>query len=417
ALFYPSFLLKNQQHTMTTPDIAAIRANFPSLTQDQVFFDSAGGSQVLGAVVSSITTHYTVSNVQLGPTYAAARLAVSNYTAAYAATARFLNTNPNQIVFGASTTQLLRNLAHALQFEKGDEIVVSAVDHESNISPWLDLAERQGLVVKWWKPERLDDSDASGLLALITDKTKLVAVTHASNVLGVINPIRKIADAAHAHGALIAVDGVAYAPYRPIDVAALDVDFYVFSWYKVFGPHISTLYASTRAFPRVRSLGHYFLDTNTLEGKLGLAGAAYELLQAIPVVIDYLGPTDGPMRHDIELNQNIILRPLLAYLAADPDRFTVYGGAILHPNRLPVVSFSVKGWSSRQVVEEVEKVSNIGIRWGHFYAPRLVGEILGRLKDGLDGIIRVSFAHYNSLEEVERFITVLDSVLSKAPAA
>lgn len=378
---------------MATPDIAAIRANFPSLTQDQVYFDSAGGSQILGSVVSSLVTHYTVTNVQLGPTYTAAQAALRNYKAGWAAAADYLNCKPEQIVFGASTTQLLRNLVNALQFDKGDEIVVSIIDHESNIAPWLDLAERQGLVVKWWKPETLT-GDVSGLLPLITEKTKLVAVTHASNVLGNVNPIKEIAKVAHEKGALLSVDGVAYAPYRPIDVADLDVDFYVFSWYKVFGPHISTLYASPRAFPRIRSLGHFFHDTNTLEGKLGLAGAAYEFVQAIPVVTAYLAPEET--RRAIDANHTAILRPLLEYLASDPDKFSVYGGTELHAGRLPVVSFSVKGWSSRKVCEGVEEVSNFGIRWGHFYAPRLVGEVLGRLEDGLDGVIRVSFAHYNS---------------------
>ncbi|CAI4213703.1 unnamed protein product [Parascedosporium putredinis] len=348
-----------------------------SLAQDQIFFDSAGGSQALGAVADAIATHFLASNVQLGPTYAAARRARANYDAAFAAAARFLNCRPDQIVFGPSTTQLLRNVSHALDFDdanddaddapsssKRDEIILSAIDHESNIAPWLALAHRLHLRVTWWNPTT---SSSSSLLTTLADPS-----APATGIAALVSP---------------------HPPrLRP--------------------PHLHPLRLPA-PFPRLRSLGHFFHDPATLEGKLGLAAASYELLQAVPAVVDYLGGPDGPHRRAADANQTAVLRPFLAYLAASPDKFTVYGGTDLHPARLPVVSFSVAGWSSRRVVEEVEKVSNIGIRWGHFYAPRLVGEILGRLEDGLDGIIRVSFAHYNSVEEVERLITVLDSVLSQ----
>lgn len=407
------------------PDLPSIRASFPSLSNPQVFFDNAGGSQTLATVVDSVTAHYATANVQLGGTYATGRRATQAYTDAYDAAARFLNCRPERIVFGPSSTQLLRNLSHALRFDPGDEIVLSLGDHESNISPWVDLAERCSLVVKWYKPD--PSSDAGDITSLFTDKTKFVAITHTSNILGTVNPIRDIADKAHAVGALLAVDGVAYAPYNPIDVQELAADFYVFSWYKVFGPHISTLYVSDRAFPHVRSLGHFFHPKDTLDGKLGLAAASYELLQAVPLVVDYLGPKDGEMRRWMEEQHRAITAPLLAYLAAD-ERYTVFGKSEAGPERVPVVSFAVKGLDAADVVARIEGVSEYGLKHGHFYCPRLVGDILGFLGEGRGGVVRVSLAHYNTgkslridisttsadmglVEEVEGFVQALDSVV------
>ena len=375
------------------PAITTVRASFPALSTRQVFFDNAGGSQALSSVISSVTSHYTNSNVQLGATYAAGRRAADAYTAAYAAAAEFINCRPERIVFGPSTTQLLRNLSNALSFEAGDEIVLSQGDHEADISPWVDLAERQGFVVKWYTPD--PSTDAGDIVELFTEKTKFVAVTHTSNILGTVNPIRKIADAAHAVGALLAVDGVAYAPYGPIDVQELGADFYVFSWYKVFGPHVSTLYVSDAAFPRVRSQGFFFHPKDTLDGKMGLAAASYELLQAVSLVVEYLGPRDGEMRRWMEGHHRAIMAPLLSYLASD-EKFTVFGKPEAGPDRVPVISFAVKGWDSPAVVEGIEKVSDYGLKHGHFYSVRLVGDILGLLEDGRGGVVRVSLAHYNT---------------------
>lgn len=140
-------------------------------------------------------------------------------------------------MLGASTTQLFRNLSYTLNFNAGDEIVISALDHEANIAPWVDLAERQNLTLQWWKSSTKEQPKllAEDLEALLSDKTRLVTCTHASNILGTIHDIKKITSTAHAKNpnALVCVDAVAYAPHRKIDVKDLGVDFYAFSWYKV----------------------------------------------------------------------------------------------------------------------------------------------------------------------------------------
>jgi selenocysteine lyase/cysteine desulfurase len=301
-------------------------------------------------------------------------------------------------VFGASTTQLFRNVSCALHFDAGDEIVVSSIDHEANIAPWVDLAERQGLTVKWWTPTREDVRlRAEDVVGLLSERTRLVTCTHASNILGTIHDVRAIADVVHntAPRALVCVDGVAFAPHRPIDVKALGVDLYAFSWYKVYGPHVSMLYASPAANQAIRSLGHFFNRHVTLENKIGLAAASYELTQAVVSVVDYLGlPEPRSAKWTAVAEQEQLLQTTLLEWLVSRSGVTVLGETSSDPSlRVPTISFVVDGWSSQDLVEAVEKDTNFGFRWGSFYSNRLVQEHLGR---GEDGVVRVSMVHYNT---------------------
>ena len=377
-------------------NISSTRARFPALQHDQVFFDNAGGSQTLDTVINSIKDYLSFNNVQMGASYSTGQKSTAKYRGGFDAAARFINAHVDEVVFGSSTTQLFRNLSTVLDFEPGDEIIVSAIDHEANISPWVDLARRQELTLTWWRPSEAPHARlyAGDLIDLLSHRTKLVACTHASNVLGYVNDIKAITDAAHRVGAMVCIDGVAFAPHRPIDVQALGVDFYSFSWYKVFGPHVALLYASWRAQVKMRSLGHFFNPQATLEDKLGLAGGSYELCQAVPQVVDYLNPSTGPSlwpaieEHEWNLH-SILLNTLL-----DLPGVTVLGlGDGRRENRLPTVSFTAAGWSSKALVEAVEAESNHGLRWGSFYSQRLVRDALGL---GPEGVVRVSMVHYNT---------------------
>ncbi|KAL6873073.1 selenocysteine lyase [Trichoderma novae-zelandiae] len=384
-----------------------VRDKFPALQQAQVFFDNAGGSQTLGTAIDSIKDYLSSTNVQLGASYAVGKKSTSAYRAGYQAAAGYINADPDEIVFGASTTQLLRNLSYALKFNPGDEIVVSRIDHEANIASWVDLAERQNLVLRWWTPAPGPNPRLSvdTLSCLVSNKTRLVACTHASNILGTITDVRAVADVAHGVGALLCVDAVAYAPHRPIDVKALGVDFYCFSWYKVYGPHVSMLYGSWSAQTHLRSLGHFFNPSASLEDKLGLAGGSYELVQSIPKVVDYLeGKWDG-----IITQEALLQMELLAFLRSRGNSVTIYGEPQADTSlRVATISFSVRGRNSRVLVEEVERVTNYAFRWGTFYSDRLVRETLGL---GKNGVVRVSMVHYNTLEEVRGLIHALEDVL------
>ncbi|KAJ1331320.1 aminotransferase class V-fold PLP-dependent enzyme [Microdochium nivale] len=406
---------------MATFDVQATRAKFPALGKSgQVYLDNAGGSQTLQPVIDSVRDYLATTNVQLGATYNVSELSTKAYAEAFRAGAKHINAHEDEISFGSSTTQLFRNLSYALEFEEGDDIIVSSIDHEANIAPWVDLARRQKLNLKWWTPEQSHNPRLTpdSLRPLLSPRTRLITCTHTSNILGTITDIAAIAALIHGGGgkgsspcpkAFLCVDAVAYAPHRQVDVKALGADFYAFSWYKVYGPHLAMLYASSAsgALGSVRSLGHYFNPHDTLSQKLTLAGASYELTQAVPKVSEYLtgnGMWDGIVGQEHRLQQK-----LLAYLTSKPDVFSVYGEPSDDPNlRVPTISFGVKGWDAKDFVETAEKGTEFGFRWGHFYSKRLVDQVL---QLGANGVVRVSMVHYNTVEEVEGLIGVLDKTI------
>ena len=226
-------------------DIKYVREQFPALNRDFIFMDNAGGSQVLKKVIERISGYLVHHNVQLGASYKVSEEAGKKLKFATSRIAELINASRDEeVVIGSSTTLLQRILSLTISknWKKGDEVIVTDTDHEANVSPWMDLQEN-GFEVKIWKVNKDTlELEISDLQKLLTKRTKLVAVTHASNVLGTINPIKKIAKVVHEAGALISVDGVAFAPHRKVDVQELEVDFYTFSWYKTFGPHLAVMY-------------------------------------------------------------------------------------------------------------------------------------------------------------------------------
>ncbi|KAH8664947.1 pyridoxal phosphate-dependent transferase [Ilyonectria robusta] len=387
------------------------RAQFPALAKKQIFGDNAGGSQVLGTVAKSISQYLVETNVQLGASYKTSTQSTGIFDDAYKAAAKYVNASVEEIVIGASTTQVLRNLAAALKLQPGDEVILSEADHESNIDPWLHRAALAGARVKWWTPvdSKNPKLDPDALQNLMTSKTRLVACTHASNILGSIQDIRAIANVVHeVPGALLCVDGVAYAPHRAIDVEEIGADFYAFSWYKVYGPHISILYGSRAAQAQLESLGHYFNPSGSLMDKLELAAASYELTQSIIPLVAYFGEDVKQTWAAIAEHEEKLQKRLIDYLVSRPD-ITIYGETSTKSSaRVPTVSFKIRGRSSQSVVEAVEAISDVGIRWGHFFSKRLVEKILG-LDD--DGVVRVSLVHYNTVEEVDQIVQALKKVL------
>ena len=398
-------------------DIEQCRSQFPALAQEQVFMDNAGGSQVLGSVIDAISSYLSRTNVQLGASYPVAQTSTAAFDAGVIAGAKYINAEPYEIVFGPSTTQLFRNASIALEWPDDSELVLSKCDHEANIASWVQMAKWRGFKVNWWVPDNSKTNprlEAYQLEKLLTSKTRLVACTHTSNILGTVTDIRSIADTVHrlSPNALLAVDAVAYAPHGPIDVKALDADIYAFSWYKVYGPHIAMLYAGPRAQSQLQSLGHYFKSGKTLEEKLGLAGANYECVQAVPKVTEYLG---APGAWDaLSQREEEVQEVLLKFLRQkrDEGKVVIYGeDSSDRKKRVPVISFRVEGRKSFDVIDQVEKQSKFGCRPGHFYSKRLIQEVLG-IEDPDDGIIRVSLLHYNTTEEVEGLVKVLDKIIA-----
>ena len=389
--------------------------------------DNAGGSQTLRQVVDRISEFLLTSNVQLGASYEVSALAGDRVLQARQAAATLINAaDSTEVVMGHSTSLLLRLLSICLgrTWQPGDEVIVTNSDHEANISPWMDL-QRSGIVVKTWKlnPETLE-LDLADLEPLLTDRTRLVAITHASNILGTINPIQAIAKVAHAHGALLCVDGVGYAAHRLIDVQAWDVDFYVFSFYKVYGAHHALLYGKRQHLLEIPGINHSFIAETDIPYKFQPGNVNFELSYSVLGLCDYLsdlakqhGDPAATLRDRLaqafELIRNheaVIGDRFLNYLRQKPN-VRVIG----HPDcgdsnddrRVPTISFVVDGVDSATIPPQVDR-HQIGIRYGDFYAKALIQD-LGLVPQ--NGVVRVSLVHYNTIEEVDRLIECLDRLI------
>ncbi|MES2255675.1 MAG: cysteine desulfurase-like protein [Pseudomonadota bacterium] len=401
-------------------DLTFARSQFPALADGFAYFDNAGGSLVLKTVADRIHEYLMTTSVQTGANYAHSQRASARLAEARARIALLMGARrPAEIVFGPSTTALLQYLARAMayQFKPGDEVIVTRFDHESNIGAWLSL-EALGVVIKFWDLDKDSfEIDLEALERLLSPRTRLVAVTHVSNILGTIHPIAEIARLVHAHGAKIVVDGVAYAPHRAIDVAALDVDYYVFSFYKAYGPHFAALYGRYDDLLALDSLYHYFYGRDKVPGKLEPGNPCYELAWGAAGIVDYFDALGGRTgdRAAIERafagiasHEAALGERLLTYLRGRND-IQLVGRRDSDPqNRVPTISFKAISRDSAEIVTEIDKWS-IGIRNGDFHSRRLV-ESLDLAADR--GVVRVSMVHYNTIEEVDRLIGRLDRALA-----
>ncbi|MEH1793500.1 cysteine desulfurase-like protein [Nostoc sp.] len=400
-----------------------VRQYFPALAGEWTFFDNAGGSQTLKKVVDRISEFLLSSDVQLGASYAVSQLAGERLALATRGMATFINANSSkEIVMGPSTTMMLKVLSTCLgqTFTPGDEIIVTNCDHEANIGAWVAL-EKQGIKVKVWqiRPDTLE-LDLADLEVLMSHRTKLVTLTHASNVLGTINPIKEIAAFVHDRNAMICVDGVAYAPHRLVDVQDLDVDFYTLSCYKVYGPHHALLYGKEEHLLRLPGLNHYFIQQTDIPYKFQLGNVNFELSYGMLGLCDYLselaqlhsGDQTAPdLRNQmvqvfdlISIHEEKISDRLLNYLNSKSNVRVIGQSKADRQLRVPTISFVVDGMNSSTIPAKIDQ-HYIGIRYGDFYAKRLI-EYLGLASQ--DGIVRVSMVHYNTLEEVNNLIEAFE---------
>ncbi|MEH2056752.1 MAG: cysteine desulfurase-like protein [Nostoc sp.] len=402
-----------------------VRQYFPALAGEWTFFDNAGGSQTLKKVVDRISEFLLSSDVQLGASYGVSQLAGERLALATRGMATLINANSSkEVVMGPSTTMMLKVLSICLgqTFTPGDEIIVTNCDHEANIGAWVAL-EKQGMKVKVWqvRPDSLE-LDLADLEPLMSQRTKLVTLTHASNVLGTINPIKEIATFVHDRHAMICVDGVAYAPHRLVDVQDLDVDFYTLSCYKVYGPHHALLYGKEEHLLRLPGLNHYFIEQTDIPYKFQLGNVNFELSYGMLGLCDYLselaqlhyGSETAPdLRNQmvqafdlISIHEEKISDRLLNYLNSKSNVRVIGQSKADRQCRVPTISFVVDGMNSSTIPAKIDP-HYIGIRYGDFYAKRLI-EYLGLASQG--GIVRVSMVHYNTLEEVNSLIEAFEQI-------
>lgn len=405
-------------------DLEYVRKQFPALQRDFIFMDNAGGSQVLSKVAERISGYLLHHNVQLGASYKVSEEAGKKLKYATSKVAELINASRDEeVVIGSSTTMLLRILSLTISenWEQGDEIIVTNTDHEANVSPWTDL-EKKGFKVKIWEvnPETLE-LDITDLQKLMNHKTRLVAVTHASNVLGTINPIKKIAKTVHEGGALICVDGVAYAPHRNVDVQELDADFYTFSWYKTYGPHLAVMFGKYDLLKELDSFNHYFIGKEVVPYKLQPGNFNFELTYSTLGIIEYyedlyhhhfedkslkFGDRIAKTFALVSAHEEKLAETLLTYLNSVPEIKIIGKSSAAAAVRVPTISFYHENFNSDEIVEKVDE-HRIGIRFGDFYAKKLI-QSLGLEKK--NGIVRVSLVHYNTVQEVSKLIKVFKTI-------
>jgi cysteine desulfurase family protein (TIGR01976 family) len=419
-------------------DPAAIRAHFPSLAlrvddSDAVFFDNPGGTQVTGSCIEAITSYLTTANANTYGAYLTSERTVAMLDGVHAGMADLLGAaDPREIVFGPNMTTLTFALSRAIgrTLQPGDEIVVTALDHDANVAPWLALEEERGIVVRVADVDLATCTlDMADLRAKITDKTKLVAVGYASNAVGTINDVAAITEWAHAAGALMFVDAVQYAPHGPIDVQALGCDFLACSAYKFFGPHLGVIYGRLPLLERIAAYKVRPADDQP-PGKWETGTQNHECLAGLAGTLDYLawlGQTYGTTYTSMFPGMTGQRRDLHAALAAiqayerglaarlldglrDLPGARIYGLTAPEdlPRRVPTVALTVAGHTPRELA------AALGARgiftWdGNYYALALM-ERLGLEPGG--GALRVGLAHYNTAAEVDRAVDALRAIVA-----
>jgi cysteine desulfurase family protein (TIGR01976 family) len=379
-------------------DVAAVRARFSALDRETAFFDGPGGTQVPDSVIEAMSAYLREANANLGGPFETSRRSDEVLAAAREAAARFLGASPAEVGFGQNMTTLNFALSRAVgrSLEPGDEVVVTRLDHDANVAPWLELARDQGLEVRFadFRPEDCT-LDLEDLERKLSPRTRIVAFPWASNAVGTITDVRRICELAHEAGALAWIDAVHYAPHGPIDVEAAGVDVLICSPYKFFGPHLGLFFGRREVVEAWRPykvrpsadepVAHRF-ETGTLP---------HEALAGLSAAVEYVGSLgwEAIQAHERDLGQR--------FLDGLPARYRLHGLPTME-SRTPTFALT---HPSRAPAELAERLAHRDIAaWhGDYYAV----EVMQRL--GLEeGALRVGIVHYNTAEEVDRLLTVLE---------
>lgn len=400
-------------------DTARIRAEFPAFKQpglqDWAFFENAGGSYTSAPVLNRMKHFYWATKVQPYHFYPASREAGQAMDLAHRRMAQALNVTVDWIHFGPSTSANTYTLGHAFEgwMKPGDAIVVTNQDHEANSGAWRKLAQRAVDVREWKVDKDTGRLDLAELDKLLDSKVRAICMPHCSNIVGEINPVADVATRARSFGAITVVDGVSYAPHGLPDLLTLGADIYLFSTYKTYGPHQGVMAIRPSLAAELPNQGHFFNDTQPRK-RLVPAGPDHAQVAACAGVVDYLetvaaiagDAVEGadPFRkahNAMRAQETALLAPLLDYIRGK-NKLRLIGPD--DPNlRAPTVSIALP----EPGITAAERLARHGIMaaGGHFYAYRLL-EALG-VNPG-EGVLRLSFVHYTSREDVQRLINALD---------
>ena len=407
-----------------------VRQQFPALNMGDnfIFFDNGAGAQIPQVALDAVEQHLIRHNVQRGGRYGRSQAVDAALQSARQSVATFLNAHdPREVAFGMNATSFIRLVSLAIAEILGErkEIVVTDLDHEANIATWIALQNR-GAEIRWWRMRPDGTLHLDDLRPLLSSRTRLVACAVASNALGSVVAVKEVARLAHAAGAEVFLDAVHYAPHGVIDVQDWDCDYLVCSGYKIFAPHMGFLWGKRELLERLPTFREDFIP-DEVPSKIEVGTYVYENVAGMDAAVRYLeelgrrlapASENGSQRAalvnamvGIRRYEKALVSELLRSLA-EVDNLTVYGIQERErlDQRVPTVCFNVNGVSPSAVAERCAE-HGIGVRDGNMYSPRLLHRM------GISpemGAVRASLAHYNTVEEIERFMQVMQGVAASA---
>jgi len=404
-------------------DVDFVRSQFPAFSEpalrDRPFFENAGGSYACAQVIGRLQRYYTATKVQPYADYPASMEAGRQMDEARQRLAAMLNVLPEELIFGPSTSQNTYTLACAFagMLKAGDEIIVTNQDHEANTGCWRRLAE-YGIVIHEWRMDpETGQLDPSGLEALLSSKTRLVAFPHCSNIIAQINDAAALTRRIHDAGALAIIDGVSHAPHGLPDIAGTGADIYLFSTYKTYGPHQGIMVVRKELLHELPNQGHWFNDSFA-DKRLTPAGPDHAQVAACAGIADYMDSLHGhhftaddspsgrakAVARLFRAHEQALMAPLLEFLR-DTKKARILGPQFVD-NRAPTIALD----TARRPQDIARDLADLGIMagWGNFYAVRTLQGL------GIDperGVLRLSFVHYTTEQEMDQLMAALETTL------
>jgi cysteine desulfurase family protein (TIGR01976 family) len=386
----------------TLLDVASVRARFTALDRPLAFFDGPGGTQCPDDVIEAVAEYLRTSNANVGAPYETSRRTDALVALAHERAGAFLGCDPGEVAFGQSMTALnfLLTRAFARTLRSGDEVLVTRLDHDANVAPWLELQHDLGIVVRFVDVTDELALDLGDLEAKLSERTRVVAFPAAANSVGTKPDVARVVELAHGAGALAWVDAVHYGPHGPIDVGAWGCDVLICSPYKFFGPHMGVAFGREELLRSWRPYKVRPAADEPVGHRFELGTCQHELLAGFVAAVDYVDSLgwDAIVAHETALGER--------FLAGLPDGLTLHGLPTME-GRVPTFCFSVTGRTAQSVAEHLA-ANDVAVWWGNYYALETMRQ-LGL--DEVDGAVRAGIVHYNTADEVDRLLAGLTELL------
>jgi cysteine desulfurase family protein (TIGR01976 family) len=383
---------------MVTYDVEAVRARYSALRRPLAFFDGPGGTQVPDEVIDAVSRYYRVSNANVSGPYETSRLTEALVAKARVAAGEFLGCSPEEAIFGANMTTLAFALTRTVgrEWAEGDVILVTELDHDANVSPWLELAHDKNLEVRIVGLNDDTTLDLDDLERQLSERTRVVAFPVASNAVGTLTDVRRTVELAHAAGALAWADAVHYGPHGPIDVTDWGVDVLICSPYKFFGPHLGLAFGRADLLGTWRPYKVRPAPDMPLGRRFETGTLAHELLAGFVAAVEYIDSIgwEAIKAHERTLGER--------FLSGLPDKVAVYGLPTME-GRVATFAFNVEGMSAEEAATRLGE-AGYAVWWGDYYAV----EVMKRLGLGDDGAVRAGIVHYNTADEVDGLLSEIE---------